>query len=171
MFELDKVHSAILEMDGEKSPGSDGFTMAFFKNCWGVVKNDLLLVFSEFFDRVVINGSMNSTFIALIPKWDGLIDPKDFKPINLITSVYKIIAKFLSMRIQGVIEEIIASSQGAFVKDRQILDEILIANECVEEMKSKGVKAIICKVDLEKAYDLVNWDFLEYVLSMKGSGD
>lgn len=61
-------------------------------------------------------------------------------------------------------DDIISSSQGAFIKDRQILDEILIANECVD-MKAKGGKRIVCKVDLEKAYDRVNWDFLDYVMS------
>lgn len=65
---------------------------------------------------------------------------------------------------------ITSSSQGAFIKDRQILDEILIANECMEEMKKKGRKGIVCKVDLEKAYEHVNWEFLDYVLSLKGFG-
>lgn len=63
---------------------------------------------------------------------------------------------------------ITSPSQGAFVRDRQILDEILIANECVEEMKAKGRKDIVCKVDLEKAYDHVNCDFLDYVMELKG---
>lgn len=62
-------------------------------------------------------------------------------------------------------------AQGAFVKDRQILDEILIANECVEEMKVRGRKGIMCKVDLEKAYDNINWDFLDYIITLKGFGD
>lgn len=58
----------------------------------------------------------------------------------MINSVYKIISKVLSKRIKDVISNIISTSQGAFVKDRQKLDEILIANECVEERKSKGGK-------------------------------
>lgn len=69
-------------MDGEKAPGPDGFTMVFLKNCWDV-KSDLIRVFSEFFKRSTINKSMNSTFIILIPKRNGLL-----------SSVYKIIGKF-----------------------------------------------------------------------------
>lgn len=64
-------------------------------------------------------------------------------------------------------EDITSPFQGAFVKNRQILDEILIANECVEEMRTKGRKGIVCKVDLEKDYDHVNWNFLDYVLDKK----
>lgn len=130
--------------------------MAFFKSYWDMVKCDLMLVYNEFHERGNITMSMNSTFIALIPKKGGLLAPKDFRPISLISSVYKIISKVLSKRISQVMGGITSSSQGAFVKDRQILDEILIANECVEEMKAKGRKGIVCKVDLEKEYDNVN---------------
>lgn len=66
--------------------------------------------------------------------------------------------------------DIISTSQGAFVKDRQILDEILIANECVEELKVKKGKGIMCKENLEKAYDQVDWNFLDYVMNKKGFG-
>lgn len=104
----------------------------------------------------MINTSKNSTCIALIPKKDDLIGPKDFRPISLIGSVYKIIAKVLAKRIRDSMGDLISTSQGAFVKDRQILVEILIANECVTDMRLKKKKGIVCKVDLEKAYDLVN---------------
>lgn len=67
--------------------------------------------------------------------------------------------------------DITSLAQGAFVKDQQILDEILIANECVSNMKIKGRNGFVCKVDLEKPYDYVNWDYLDYVLSLKGFGD
>lgn len=87
---------AIVEMDGEKSPGSDGFTLAFYKSRWDVIKQDLRSVFNEFHEKGTLNMSINSTFIALIPKKDGILSPKDFRPISLISSVYKIIAKVLS---------------------------------------------------------------------------
>lgn len=128
------------------------------------------MVFNEFHEMGIINVSMNSTFIALIPKTEGLISPKDFRPISLVSSVYMIISKVLFKRIRKVMGGITSISQGAFVKDKQILDEILIANECVEEMKIKGRKCVVCMVDLEKAYDNVNWDFLDYVMRLKGFG-
>lgn len=117
-FTEEEIHLAIVDMDGEKSPGPDSFTMNFLKSCWDVVKSDLMLVFNEFHERGNINMSMNSTFIALIPKKEGLLAPKDFRPISLINSVYKIILKVLSQRIRQVMGGITSSSQGAFVKDR-----------------------------------------------------
>lgn len=100
-----------------------------------MLKNELILIFNEFYERGIINKSMNPTFIILIPKKDGIISPKDYRPISLIGSVYKIITKVLSKRIREVMGGITSMSHGAFGKDKQIQDEILIANKCVKKMK------------------------------------
>ncbi|RVW74639.1 Transposon TX1 uncharacterized 149 kDa protein [Vitis vinifera] len=94
----------------------------------------------------------------------------DFRPISLITSLYKIIAKVLVGRIRGVLHETIHSTQGAFVQGRQILDAVLIANEIVDEKRRSGEEGVVFKIDFEKAYDHVSWDFLDHVLEMKGFG-
>ncbi|RVW40626.1 Transposon TX1 uncharacterized 149 kDa protein [Vitis vinifera] len=92
----------------------------------------------------------------------------DFRPISLITSLYKIIAKVLSGRLRGVLHETIHYTQGAFVQGRQILDAVLIANEIVDERRRSGEEGVIFKIDFEKAYDHVKWDFLDHVLEKKG---
>nr|CAN83685.1 hypothetical protein VITISV_003813 [Vitis vinifera] len=92
----------------------------------------------------------------------------DFRPISLITSFYKIIAKVLSGRLRGVLHETIHSTQGAFVQGRQILDLVLIANEIVDERRRSGEEGVVFKIDFEKAYDHVRWDFLDQVLEKKG---
>ncbi|RVX08241.1 Transposon TX1 uncharacterized 149 kDa protein [Vitis vinifera] len=92
----------------------------------------------------------------------------DFRPISLITSLYKIIAKVLLGRLRGVLHETIHSTQGAFVQGRQILDAVLIANEIVDERRRSGEEGVVFKIDFEKAYDHVRWDFLDQVLEKKG---
>ena len=67
-------------------------------------------------------------------------------------------------RLRGVLHETIHSTQGAFVQGRQILDAILIANEIVDEKRRSGQEGIVFKIDFEKAYDLVSWDFLDHML-------
>lgn len=85
--------------------------------------------------------------------------------------IYKIIAKVLANRLKTVLEKVISKSQSAFVKGRQILDTILIANECLDSRLRSGEPRVMCKMDLEKAYDHINWDFLLYVLRRCGFGE
>ena len=77
---------------------------------------------------------MNATFISLIPKKVDAVEVRDFRPISLIGGVYKIIAKVLANRLKLVLGDIVHESRNAFVKGRQILDFVLIANECLDSM-------------------------------------
>ncbi|RVW36996.1 Transposon TX1 uncharacterized 149 kDa protein [Vitis vinifera] len=151
-----------------QGPGADGFTIAVFQDCWDVIKKDLVRVFAEFHRSGVINQSTNASFIVLLPKKSTTKKISDFRPISLITSLYKIIAKVLSGRLRGVLHETIHSTQGAFVQGRQIMDAVLIANEIVDERRRSGEEGVVFKIDFEKAYDHVRWDFLDQVLEKKG---
>ncbi|RVX22971.1 Transposon TX1 uncharacterized 149 kDa protein [Vitis vinifera] len=154
---------------GIRAPGPDGFTIAVFQECWDVIKEDLVRVFAEFHRSGIINQSTNASFIVLIPKKSLSKRISDFRPISLITSLYKIIAKVLSGRLRGVLHETIHYTQGAFVQGRQILDAVLIANEIVDERRRSGEEGVVFKIDFEKAYDHVKWDFLDHVLERRGS--
>ena len=127
-------------------------------------------IFQEFWRDGIIHGVTNETYICLIPKKANSSKVKDFRPISLVTSLYKIISKVLSSRLKGVLADTIAETQGAFVAGRQILDFVLIANETVEEYRKLGRSGIVFKLDFEKAYDHVEWGFLDFVLQMKGFG-
>jgi hypothetical protein len=81
-----------------------------------------------------------------------------------VGSIYKIIAKVLANKLKSVLEKVISKSQSAFIKGRQILDLILIANECLDSRIRSGEPGVMCKMDLEKAYDHLNCDFLLYML-------
>jgi hypothetical protein len=115
-----------------------------------------------------LTKGINSTFIALIPKVDSPQRLNDFRPISLVGSLYKILAKLLANRLRMVIGSVISETQTAFVKDRQILDGILIANEVVDEAHRLKNELLLFKVDFEKAYDSVDWGYLEAVMGKMG---
>ncbi|RVW99807.1 LINE-1 retrotransposable element ORF2 protein [Vitis vinifera] len=122
----------------------------------------------EFHNNGIINQNTNASFIILLPKKSQSKKISDFRPISLITCLYKVIEKVLSGLLGGVLPETIHSTQGAFVQGRQILDAVLIANEIVDEKRRSGEEGVVFKIDFEKAYDHVKWDFLDHVLEKKG---
>ena len=169
-FDEEEIKRAVLECGIDKSPGPDGFSLAVFQSCWNEVKGDILKVMEEFFQNGIINAITNETYICLIPKKSDSTKLGDFRPISLVSSLYKIVSKVLAFRLREVLEGTISSAQGAFMKGRQILDAVLIANEVVEDVRKKKDEGLVFKIDFEKAYDHVEWAFLDDVLGKKGFG-
>lgn len=84
--------------------------------------------------------------------------------------MYKIISKCLALRLKKVLLDIISKEQGAFLEGRSILDGFLCASECIDDQIRRGRVGVICKLDMEKVYDHVNWDFLYYIMGRFGFG-
>nr|GEV09854.1 RNA-directed DNA polymerase, eukaryota [Tanacetum cinerariifolium] len=123
------------------------------------------------FQKRRIRSGGNSSFIILIPKVSNANRVKDFRPISLIGSVYKIVAKILANRLVLVLGDLVSDTQSAFLKERQILDGPFILNKVIQWCKKKKKQSMIFKVDFEKAYDSVRWDFVNTILKKFRFGD
>jgi hypothetical protein len=128
-FEECEVWEVVTNFKGDKALGPDGFTIAFFRKCWEVLKVAIMMVLRDFRNGEKFEKSLNATFISLIPKKVGPVEIKVFQRNNLISNMYKIISKVLANRLKSVLEKIVSHSQTAFIKGRRILDFILVANE------------------------------------------
>ncbi|GJV45389.1 RNA-directed DNA polymerase, eukaryota [Tanacetum coccineum] len=155
----DEVKAAVWDCDTNKSPGPDGFSFEFYRKYWSFIDQDILMAVKDFFSLGYFPRGCNSSFIALIPKIHDAKFVKDFQPISLIGSVYKIIAKILANRLRLVLPYLISDVQSAFVANRQILDGSFILNEIISWCKHKKFNGMIFKVDFEKAFDSVKWDY------------
>ncbi|RVW39007.1 Exocyst complex component SEC8 [Vitis vinifera] len=133
-FSEEEIHSALLELNGDKATGPDGFTVAFWQACWDFVKEKILELFKEFCDQRSFAKSLNTTFLVLISKKGGAEDLGDFLPISILGGLYKLLAKVLANRLKKVLGKVVSEDQSAFVKGRQIFDVSLIANEVLHKM-------------------------------------
>nr|GEX38859.1 putative RNA-directed DNA polymerase, eukaryota, reverse transcriptase zinc-binding domain protein [Tanacetum cinerariifolium] len=167
----EEIKRAVWDCGTDKSLGPDGFTFEFFWQFWSTIENDVFQDVSHFFIYADIPKGSNSLFIALIPKVPGANLVKDSRPISLIGSLYKIITKVLANRLVGVLGDTVNEVQSAFIAERQILDGPFILDEIIQWCKLKKKQSLIFKVDFEKAFDSVRWDFLDDVLKNFGFGN
>ncbi|RVW40194.1 Transposon TX1 uncharacterized 149 kDa protein [Vitis vinifera] len=170
-FTEEEVHDALVGCSGDKALGPDGFTMSFWQFAWDFVKEDVMRFFREFHEHGKFVKRLNTIFLVLIPKKMGAEDLREFRPINLVGSLYKWLAKVLANRLKRAVGKVVSKAQGAFVEGRQILDAVLIANEAIDSILKNNENGILCKLDIEKAYDNVDWSFLLTVMQKMGFGE
>lgn len=121
-------------------------------------------MFSEFYSNARLPKCLSSYFLTLVPKTSSPQGLGDFRSISLLGSLYKLLSKVLAARLAKVIDSIISHNQSAFIKRRHIADGVVVMNELIDLARKRGKKCVIFKVDFEKAYDSICWDFLDYML-------
>ncbi|GJW98630.1 RNA-directed DNA polymerase, eukaryota [Tanacetum coccineum] len=166
----EEIKKAVWDCGTNKSPGPDGFTFDFIRRYWKIMDQDMVNVVRELFVSGKFPPGCNSSFITLIPKKQDAKVVKDFCPITRIGCIYKIIAKIMANRLSLVISDLISDVQFAFVANRQILDGPFILNELLSWCKFHKTKAMIFKVEFEKAFDSVRWNYLDDILNNFGFG-
>ncbi|GJU04884.1 RNA-directed DNA polymerase, eukaryota, reverse transcriptase zinc-binding domain protein [Tanacetum coccineum] len=167
----DELKRAVWDYGLNKSPGPDGFTFGFYQRYWSFLENHVMEDVSHFFLYGKFPRGGNSSFIALIPKSQNANMVKYYCPISLIRSLYKIMAKILANRLVVVLGDIVSDVKLAFIAGRQILDGHFILNDFIQWFKAKKKQTMIFKVDFEKAFDSVRWDYLDDVLKSFGFGN
>lgn len=170
-FSNSEVHQALKEMHPCKSPGPDGLHALFYKRYWDLVGNDICSIVLNFLNNGVMPEAHNYTHVVLIPKKKNPTDMKDLRPISLCNVLYKLISKVLANRLKICLPSIIGDYQSAFVLDRLISNNILVAFEVFHSMNHSNARkrgSMAVKLDMSKAYDRIEWDYLKVVMLKMG---
>jgi len=170
-FSEEEVWNTIKILPSDKAPGPDGFTGRFYKACWPIIKEDIMLAVSAVWNRKFVNlGVLNSAYITLLPKKDGADQPKDFRPISLVHSFAKLITKMMANRLAGRLQQMVSPIQSAFIKGRFIQDNFMLVQQTARLLHQQKQPRILLKLDISKAFDSVSWPFLLEVLQQLGFG-
>uniref|UniRef100_A0A803PIJ1 Reverse transcriptase domain-containing protein n=1 Tax=Cannabis sativa TaxID=3483 RepID=A0A803PIJ1_CANSA len=166
----EEIYDHVSQMHPLKAPGLDGMSGIFFRNCWDTVGTEVIECVQEFFRSATLDHHLNFNYICLIPKVSNAERVELFRPISLCNFVYKLISRILSQRLKGIMDRVISPFQAPFIPGRWIADATLLGQEVVNSVRKKkssgGLMAI--KMDMHKAYDRIEWNFLRKVLGAHG---
>jgi mRNA deadenylase 3'-5' endonuclease subunit Ccr4 len=147
-------------MEKNKAAGPDGFPIEFYQACWEIIKSDLMKFFDDFYHHRLDLRKINYGVITFIPKGENANIIQKYRPICLLQVLFKIFTKTLTVRSEPYMLKIIHHCQIAFIRGRYITDGVMLLQEILRETKVKKQQGVILKIDFEKVYDKVNWNFL-----------
>ena len=154
-----------------KAPGLDGMPPLFYQSYWSLLGSDVLSTILHYFNSGSLPQALGHSFITLIPKVKDPTYVSQFRPISLSNVLYRIFAKVLINWLQTIMPNLISKHQSAFLSDKLISDNILVAFETLHYMRNhnKGKSGFMAlKLDIIKAYDRVECEYMEKVMIKMG---
>ena len=166
----EEIKRVVFSMKPLKAPGTDGLHAIFYQSQWHIVGPSFCRFIDDIFTTGKVQRKINTTLLVLIPKEEHPTSLEMFRPISLCTVAYKTMTKIIANRLQYLLPNLIGPNKTSFVPGRHIVDNIVVVQEVVHSMSRKtGKKGFMAiKVDLEKAYDRLNWDFIFVTLQQTG---
>ena len=164
----EEIRDALWSIKPFKAPRPDGLHAGFYQNSWSIVRDFVEKVVFEAFQTSSIPDYLNQTLLVLIPKCQGPKSINHFRPISLCNTSYKIISKLIVQRLRPFLDQIISPFQSAFVLGRRGMDNMIIVQELIHTLSLKKGKSgfMAIKIDLEKAYDRLEWNFIRDMLNL-----
>ena len=161
----------VKSMDSNKTPGTDGLPAEFYKIFWKDISTLLVSALNYAFESGCLSTTQRRGVIKLIPKKDAeLFYIKNWRPITLLNTDYKIAAKALANRIKSVLPSIINNDQTGFMKNRFIGENIRLIDGIIQYAAKENIPGLMLFIDFEKAFDSLEWSFIVNSLRFFGFG-
>ncbi|KAL5727971.1 hypothetical protein ACHQM5_001105 [Ranunculus cassubicifolius] len=153
-------------MGSWKAPGPDGYQVGFYKYALEIIGGDLVKMVKNFYTTGTFDSILGKTFVVLIPKVREPSKVEDYRPISLCSCAYRILAKTMVERMKPIVARVITPNQAAFISGRSIMDHVLLVHEALHTFNKMKRKegAVMIKIDSNKAYDRLSWEFLQECL-------
>ena len=164
-FTLSECYEALSQMQTNKSPGADGFPVEFYRRFWSSLGNDLVEVLNYSYEHGQLSDSQKEGIIRLLYKKDDPLLLKNWHPISLLNTDYKICTKVLANRLTKVLSVILSEDQTCGVPGRSIYENLFLLRDTLDYIDHKQLSPALISLDQEKAFDRVNHGFLQRVLS------
>ena len=162
---------ALKSMESDKSRGTDGLPAEFYTVFWGDVSPFLVSCLNKSHQKGKLAITQRRGIISLIPKKDkSLQELKNWRPITLLNCDYKIASKVIASRLKVVLENLVDNNQTGFLKGRSIAENICLINNVISYTESKNIPGLLLFVDFEKAFDTIEWAFIEKTFHHFGFG-
>ena len=158
-------------MKNFKSPGLDGFTVEFYKFFWNDIKYPLVRCLNEGLLKERLSVSQRQGIITCLPK-DGKVKHflKNWRPITLLCVDYKLASACIANRLKPVLQNIISHTQKGFLKGRFMGECIRLIYDLLDKLEDDDIPGLLLLIDFEKAFDTVEWPFLQKTLDFYGFG-
>ena len=169
---IKEIENFLFKTKNDKAPGPDGYSYEFFKIFWEEIKFLMLNTFKEYLDKKKLSDQQKIGIITCLPKQGkDRRHMKNWRPITLLNSTYKIFSGLLANRIKTTLDSIIHNDQKGFVQNRFIGENIRLIHDIMTECENENKQGTLILVDFEKAFDTLDWTFIHTVFELSNYGE
>jgi exonuclease III len=172
LLTFEEAGRTLAKMPNFKSPGSDGFTVEFFKIFWGKLGHFVVRALNTSFHKGELSNVQKEGIITCLPKGDKSRDfLKNWRPISLLNVIYKIGSACIANRIKTVLPTLVSDDQTGFMSGRYMGDNLRLIYDTIAYLDEQNLPGLLLNIDFEKAFDSLDWSFMFKVLRAFGFGE